>query len=290
MKVALPAGASMLSVEVAGSPAKPVEGKDGSRVPLLRPGFRPEGVYVVSFVYLYAGTPFLKKGDMQMTLPKMDVPVNVVEWELFVPDRLRVDHFDGDMFDAALMPIGGVFDRLNNSIGGDIQPQIRGRILDEAGGALPGVTVLVEGAGQRQSVVTDANGSYNVPNVPSGPVTFTARLQGFLETRRTVQMDQRARQVDMTLAVSGVTESMTVTAEAPVINTSQSSISRRNDPQAKPKVEAEAPSVNVQNLQRRVSGVLPVRMEVPRAGTSHRFVKPLVIDEETRVTFRYKRR
>ena len=50
------------------------------------------------------------------------------------------------------------------------------------------------------------------------------------------------------------------------------------------------PSVNVQNLQRRASGVLPVRMEVPRAGTSHRFVKPLVIDEETRVTFRYKRR
>ncbi len=58
----------------------------------------------------------------------------------------------------------------------------------------------------------------------------------------------------------------------------------------RPKTETDAPSVNVQNLQRRASGVLPVRMEVPRAGTSHRFVKPLVIDEETRVTFRYKRR
>jgi hypothetical protein len=290
MKVALPAGASMLSVEVAGSTAKPVEGKDGSRVPLLRPGFRPDGVYVVSFVYLHAGTPFLKKGDMQMTLPKMDVPVNVVEWELFVPDRFRVDHFDGDMFDAGLMPTGGVFDGLNSSIGGEARPQIRGRIVDEGGAALPGVTVLVEGAGQRQSVVTDANGSYNVSNVPSGPVTFTARIQGFKDARRTVQMDQRARQVDMTLAVSGATESVTVTAEAPVINM-QSSTSSRNDPQGKSKVvENEAPSANVQNLQRRVSGVLPVRMEVPRAGTSHRFVKPLVIDEETRVTFRYKRR
>ena len=103
MKVSLPAGATMLSVEVAGSPAKPVEAKDGSRVPLLRPGFRPEGLYVVSFVYLHAGTPFLKKGDMQMTLPRMDVPVNVVEWELFVPDQFRVDRFDGDMFDAGLM-------------------------------------------------------------------------------------------------------------------------------------------------------------------------------------------
>jgi hypothetical protein len=31
-------------------------------------------------------------------------------------------------------------------------------------------------------------------------------------------------------------------------------------------------------------------MEVPRAGTSHRFLKPLVIDEATVVSFRYKRR
>jgi carboxypeptidase family protein len=290
MKVALPQGASMLSVEVAGSPAKPVEGKDGSRVPLLRPGFRPEGAYVVSFVYLHAGTPFLKKGDRQMTLPKMDVPVNIVEWELFVPNQLRVERFDGDMLDAALMRTGGVFDGLNGSIGGDVRPQIRGRIVDEAGGGLPGVIVVVEGAGQRQSVVTDANGSYNVSQVPSGPVTFTARLQGFKDARRTVQMDQRARQVDLTMTVGGVTESVTVAAEAPVVNVYQSSTSTRNDPQGKPKVENEAPSVNVQNLQRRVSGVLPVRMEVPRAGTSHRFVKPLVIDEETRVTFRYKRR
>jgi hypothetical protein len=31
-------------------------------------------------------------------------------------------------------------------------------------------------------------------------------------------------------------------------------------------------------------------MEVPRAGTSHRFVKPLVIDEEVAVSFRYRQR
>jgi len=42
------------------------------------------------------------------------------------------------------------------------------------------------------------------------------------------------------------------------------------------------------NLQRRVAGVLPVRIDVPRTGTLHRFVRPLVMDEETTVTFRYK--
>ena len=44
------------------------------------------------------------------------------------------------------------------------------------------------------------------------------------------------------------------------------------------------------NLQRRAAGVLPVRVDVPRAGTSHRFVKPLVVDQETVVKLRYKRR
>jgi hypothetical protein len=49
-------------------------------------------------------------------------------------------------------------------------------------------------------------------------------------------------------------------------------------------------SVNVMNLQRRVAGVLPVAIDVPRAGTSFSFVRPLVLDEETKVTFSYKSR
>jgi len=40
----------------------------------------------------------------------------------------------------------------------------------------------------------------------------------------------------------------------------------------------------------RTAGVLPIRVDVPRAGTSHQFVKPLVVDEETVVKLRYKRR
>jgi len=51
-----------------------------------------------------------------------------------------------------------------------------------------------------------------------------------------------------------------------------------------------AASSNVMNLQRRVAGVLPIRVDVPRAGNSYRFVRPLVIDEETKVTFSYKTR
>jgi len=85
------------------------------------------------------------------------------------------------------------------------------------------------------------------------------------------------------LEVGPVTEAVAVNASPETSN------SRKQQQRAHDRIDA-APSANVQNLQRLASGVLPVRMDVPRAGTSHRFVKPLVIDEETQVSFRYKRR
>ncbi|HET7219029.1 MAG TPA: hypothetical protein VFJ02_13325 [Vicinamibacterales bacterium] len=209
MRVELPKGAAMLSAEVAGAPAKPAEGSDGMRVPLLRTGFRPDGPYKVSFVYLHAGPAFAKKGVMQMTLPKMDVPVSVVEWELFVPDRYRVDRFAGTAFAAHLVeePVGGLYE----------------------------VTVMAESAAvdTRKSAV------------------------------ETVVVDQMAQS-----------------------NRRENEVRQRG---AERQITQE-PSLNVQSLQRRAAGVLPVRIDVPRAGTSHRFVKPLVVDEETVVSFSYKRR
>src|SRR6185503_11873351 len=103
LKVTLPAGAAIVSVDVAGEAAKPVLGVDGTRVPLLRPGFFPSGPYAVTFVYLHAGTPFAKKGEMQMTLPRMDIPVSIVEWEVFVPDNYSVRAVDGNVIDRGSM-------------------------------------------------------------------------------------------------------------------------------------------------------------------------------------------
>jgi hypothetical protein len=295
MKVSLPAGASIVSVEVAGAPAKPVEGADGSRVPLLRPGFRPEGLYSVSFVYLHAGAAFLKKGDMQTALPKMDVPINLIEWELFVPDLFRADRFAGNVIESALLDAfardrsiavgGGGF--AGGVLGGRVglpmpvaqRAQIVGRVTDEAGAPVPGVTVLVESGGQGQRAVSDESGIYIVSNVLPGSVAVTGQLQGFKRARRSFRFSGEGQQVDLTLEIGGVTETVTVQSGSDAV--------------AAPKAradEADVPSVNVQNLQKKASGVLPIRMDVPRAGRSHRFVKPLVIDEESVVTFRYKRR
>jgi hypothetical protein len=64
--------------------------------------------------------------------------------------------------------------------------------------------------------------------------------------------------------------------------------SLQRDAKKKAEKQQYAASVNVANLQQRVSGVYPVRIDVPRAGSSYHFVRPLVIDEETKVSFTYK--
>ena len=96
LRVTLPPGASIVSVEIAGQTAKPVLGADGTRVPLLRARDSAARPYQVSFVYLHAGAPFARKGEIEMTLPRMDIPVGVVEWEVFVPDNYSVRHVDGN--------------------------------------------------------------------------------------------------------------------------------------------------------------------------------------------------
>jgi hypothetical protein len=300
VRVSLPEGASIVSVEVAGEPASPVEGPDGTRVPLLRQGFRPNGPYVVSYVYMHAGTPFQRRGDMEMALPRMDLPVSLVEWELFVPERYRADRFDGNMIDASLLPhattgdgyatgagaaggagFGGAALRMappraplalpNGSIGG--------YVVDPGGAPLPGVTIVVSAGGASQTAVTDANGRYIVSGVRSGPNTVTAALAGLRLVQRSLTFDQRPQQVDVTMEVEMASETVTVQSSADAVRAGQAA----RDAQS-------APSANVQSLQRRAAGVLPIRIDVPRAGTSHRFVKPLVIDEETIVTFRYRTR
>ena len=89
LRVGLPDGATLLSAEVAGAAVKPAQGADGLRIPLLRPGFRPQGPSAVSFVYLHAGPAFAAKGDASLTLARVDLPVAWLEWEMLLPDRME---------------------------------------------------------------------------------------------------------------------------------------------------------------------------------------------------------
>src|SRR5687768_2502235 len=59
--------------------------------------------------------------------------------------------------------------------------QIAGFVRDATGGVLPGadVTAIQAETGLRRSVVTDADGSYVLSNLPIGPYRLEVSLSGF---------------------------------------------------------------------------------------------------------------
>jgi hypothetical protein len=282
LKVNLPQGATIVSVEVAGASAKPVLGADGVRVPLLRPGFKPHGSYTVSFVYLHAGTSFAKKGDLQMTLPKMDVPIGEVAWEVFAPESYRLRTTGGNVIEqiAADRSIRVQLQPIVNGVRGEVH----GRVTDASGAVLPGVTIELTSGPFKGSTTTNGAGGFVLIGVPTGRVTLTATLAGFSTERRDWFFDQSPVRVDFTLRVGQVAETIAVAGETPIVD------KQRDLDLEKDASRVVEPSQNVINLQQRAAGVLPIRIDVPKAGTSHKFVKPLVVDQEAVVTFNYKRK
>ena len=61
---------------------------------------------------------------------------------------------------------------------------ITGRVSDETGGVLPGVTVDLHSDGMETTAVTDGIGEYRIDNVPVGPAVLTFKLINFTVVRR----------------------------------------------------------------------------------------------------------
>jgi hypothetical protein len=305
LKVALPQGASILSADVAGEKVKPVEGSDGNRVPLLRPGFRPTEAYAVSFVFMHSGAPFQKKGGSELALPRMDVPIGLLEWEVFLPERYKVMDFGGDAISARWLPPASeevaageeraaAQEEETLTVPGTVDldslrpGQMGGIVLDASGAVVPRarVTVVHVQTGATRRTSADVAGRWLVSDVPSGRVRITVESPGFKTLAQQVNyVASLPSRYNLTLQVGATMEAVEVTA-----GVASGGYSQRVEREARKAAAAAdtAASSNVMNLQRRVAGVLPIRVDVPRAGNSYRFVRPLVIDEETKVTFSYK--
>ena len=59
--------------------------------------------------------------------------------------------------------------------------RLSGQVTDQSGAVLPGVTVTVTqtNTGFTRSDVTDGDGSYVMPNLPTGPYRLEVSLSGF---------------------------------------------------------------------------------------------------------------
>ena len=105
---------------------------------------------------------------------------------------------------------------------------ISGTVRDGTGGVLPGVTVTVRhlDTGAVRVAITDGNGAYRAPNLSLGAYEVAAELTGFkAEVRRGIELTiARAAVVDLTLAVGEISESVVVTSEAALVETTSSSV------------------------------------------------------------------
>ena len=95
---------------------------------------------------------------------------------------------------------------------------ISGKTTAEDGSVLPGVTVTLTGVGAPQTFVTTSEGDYRFLGLHPGRYTLTAELAGFNNVVREAEVELRANtEVELRLAPS-MSESITVSAEAPVID------------------------------------------------------------------------
>jgi len=104
---------------------------------------------------------------------------------------------------------------------------IAGTIKDGQGGVLPGVSLTLRNveSGVVRAAVTEGNGTYRLPGLPPGRYQLTAELQGFANSESTVTITIGLEiQRDLTMAPQGLQETVTVTGESPVVETTRTEV------------------------------------------------------------------
>jgi len=106
--------------------------------------------------------------------------------------------------------------------------EIIGKIVDESGSVLPGVTVTLRGAGVAgaPSVVTSDTGTYRFPVLPPGTYNVEYSLVGFTTLKRDeipVAVGSTV-ELDVSMKVGALEESITVSGESPVVNIASSQV------------------------------------------------------------------
>ncbi len=110
---------------------------------------------------------------------------------------------------------------------------INGRVTDNTGAVLPGVTVTIASPAMMgtRTATTTPEGQYRFPAVPPGVYQITYELAGFSTVRRDeirVTLGFTAT-VNVEMGVASLQESVTVTGESPVVDTTSTTISTNFD-------------------------------------------------------------
>jgi Carboxypeptidase regulatory-like domain/TonB-dependent Receptor Plug Domain len=110
---------------------------------------------------------------------------------------------------------------------------VLGTVTDQSGAAVPGVAVDVKNTatGVSQTAISDARGRYRVSNVPIGLYEVKAELQGFQTAlHKDVEVVVGSeRVVDFVLSVGQVSETVTVSQQVPLVETTSAQLSNLVD-------------------------------------------------------------
>jgi hypothetical protein len=147
---------------------------------------------------------------------------------------------------------------------------VSGRVTATDGAALPGVTVEARSSvlPQPRVTLTDETGEYRLPQLQPGTYTISYSLAGLQDVTRSVGvlLNQNA-EVNVQLGMAGVAETITVTAEASLVDRQstelQSTLSERE-------LETLPLTQDYRDLQKLIPGVMYTQDEVrgPSAGAS----------------------
>jgi hypothetical protein len=106
---------------------------------------------------------------------------------------------------------------------------INGRIVDQGGAVLPGVSITVTNAetGAVRDTVTNGEGLFSVPALDRGTYDVQATISGFAPAQRKAiaLITGSTITVDFQLGLAQIQESLTVTGQAPLVESTQSGLS-----------------------------------------------------------------
>jgi hypothetical protein len=116
---------------------------------------------------------------------------------------------------------------------GQMFGELVGKVTDDQGGVLPGVTVTLSGPAVMgtQAAVTNERGQYRFPAVNSGTYTLTFELSGFAPLKREgiVVPVRSTITVDAQLKIAQLQESVTVSGASPTVDVENTKVGSRLD-------------------------------------------------------------
>jgi hypothetical protein len=122
---------------------------------------------------------------------------------------------------VAMLVLGGAWSQL---IAQGLTGQISGTVADSGGGVLPGATVTIRNTGTNatREAITGADGTFVFPDLLAGTYDLSVSVQGFKTYEQkgiVLGATERLGLRQITLEVGGLQETVTVTSEASLVQT-----------------------------------------------------------------------